>query len=110
MVVHPTVTLANTGGSETCASLKVVAKPELQRHGNKVGLVMNAPERMPEAVKEAVNCWARAHPRMAQLPNSDEQTVLPFPPKLSWDSLNGNYFFWAFGMYHGVELDGTVHT
>jgi hypothetical protein len=47
---------------------------------------------------------------MAQLPNSDEQTVLPFPPKLSWDSLNGNYFFWAFGMYHGVELDGTVHT
>jgi hypothetical protein len=35
---------------------------------------------------------------------------VPIPPKVEWDSLNGCYGFWAHGMYHGVELDGHIHT
>lgn len=29
---------------------------------------------------------------------------------LQWDALNGHYFFWHAGMYHGIELDGYIHT
>lgn len=71
---------------------------------------MRQPESIPQAVKDGVQRWARAHPRLVQAVEGGEQRELPFPPKLSWDSLNGCYFFWASGMYHGVELDGYVHT
>jgi len=30
--------------------------------------------------------------------------------ELKWDGMDGNYFFWRSGMYHGVELDGHIHT
>ncbi len=29
---------------------------------------------------------------------------------LGWDSLNGCYFFYYAGMYHGIETDGYIHT
>ncbi len=29
---------------------------------------------------------------------------------LKWDSINGNYYFIRHGMYHGIELDGYIHT
>lgn len=29
---------------------------------------------------------------------------------LQWDSLNGCYYFIRDGLYHGIELDGYIHT
>ena len=57
---------------------------------------MKQPDQIPEAVKESLKKWAQSH-------NKDI-------PEVRWDSLNGCYFFWSAGMYHGVELNGYIHT
>lgn len=55
---------------------------------------MKQPEPMPEAVIKSVN---------AKYPEVAIRDV-------KWDSLNGCYYFYRAGMYHGVELDGYIHT
>jgi hypothetical protein len=54
---------------------------------------MSAPEKMPEAVLASMT---RRYPE--------------FLKDLKWDGLNRCYFFIRAGMFHGVELDGHIHT
>ena len=57
------------------------------------GVHMSAPEKMPEAVLASMT---RRYPE--------------FLKDLKWDGLNRCYFFIRAGMFHGVELDGHIHT
>lgn len=75
---------------------------------------MNRPLEIPGAVRAAMAWWAHTHPK----PMHDDcynqggaclQCSRGYPD-LEWDGLNGCYYFWSAGMYHGVELDGTIHT
>lgn len=59
---------------------------------------MNRPESLPEPVKAGVARYCGQHG--IQTTDID----------LKWDALNRNYYFVRNGMYHGVELDGHVHT
>ena len=64
---------------------------------------MKAPNVVPEAVTKALVVWSKFH-------SSTIVKMGDMFPKLEWDSLNGCYYFWASNMYHGVELDGHIHT
>ena len=57
---------------------------------------MEKPTQIPEAVKVALERWAKFHKHSI--------------PELSWDGLMGCYYFVANGIFHGVELDGHIHT
>ncbi len=60
---------------------------------------MKKPEQVPDKVKEAIENYNRQHPEA----NLKEE-------ELQWDGLMGCYSFERSGMYHGVELDGYIHT
>ena len=55
---------------------------------------MNKPEEMPEAVIQSIENWSIFH----------NQSI----PEIFW--CNGYYGFFANSMFHGVELDGYIHT
>ncbi len=56
---------------------------------------MDMPEVMPEAVVKSIERWMLNH-------NVKDK------PDVSWC---GHYYgFKAFGMFHGIELDGYLHT
>lgn len=56
---------------------------------------MKEPEKNPK-VQEALKRWADFHKKEV--------------PELKWDSMMGCWFFIVSGMFHGVELDGYIHT
>ena len=60
---------------------------------------MKKPEQVPSAVKEAIARYNQRHPGA----NVTEE-------ELGWDSLCGYYYFTRANMFHGVELDGHIHT
>jgi len=67
---------------------------------------MKAPESLPPAVVEGVRRYCRQHQGdSGGLPDASELIA-----SLRWDGLMGCYWFERSGMYHGVELDGSVHT
>lgn len=59
---------------------------------------MREPEITPTEVTDAFNNWL------------ERKNLLESPPRLNWDGLNRCYFFWHGNVYHGVELDGHIHT
>lgn len=61
---------------------------------------MKAPDAIPEAVRAAIWRYAEQH-------NDSPKALLA---QLKFDPLMGCYFFVRAGMYHGVELDGHIHT
>ena len=67
---------------------------------------MNKPEAIPQSVVDALVRYAKQHAP------DEERTVLlaELLAALRWDAGNGCYFFIRAGMYHGVEIDGHVHT
>lgn len=56
---------------------------------------MKKPDKVPEAVEKSLEKWVKFH---------------KVTPDVNWDYLNGCYWFVHAGMYHGVELDGYIHT
>jgi hypothetical protein len=58
---------------------------------------MKEPEITPEEVTSAFASWLK-------------KKQVKDPPRLNWDGLNRCYFFWHGNVYHGVELDGHIHT
>jgi len=69
---------------------------------------MKRPEQIPEPVRAAVERWAVEHKSVRCTERSRTETVIV--PELQWDSINGCYFFVRSGMWHGVELNGYIHT
>lgn len=59
---------------------------------------MQKPEQVPQAVKDGVARYARQH------------DISPDMIDLQFDCIMGCYYFMRCGMFHGVELDGYVHT
>ena len=58
------------------------------------------PEVVPQTVTAALERYNRNHPK-----------VVPVTPEeLRFDTLCGCYSFDRNGMFHGVELDGHIHT
>ncbi len=66
---------------------------------------MNLPEKMPAEVNAALKRYAERHTR-----EDEPLTHLTMLQLVQWDALNGCYYFIRNGMYHGVELDGHIHT
>lgn len=64
---------------------------------------MTKPIAVPLAVREGVERYCRQHVGEEKPPVASELVVA-----LGWGG--DHYYFWRCGMYHGVELDGTVHT
>ena len=60
----------------------------------------NMTTQVPTAVIEAI--------KRKFLP--DVQQVARVLAELRYDSVNGCFYFWYAGMYHGVEVDGDIHT
>lgn len=59
---------------------------------------MKQPNETPEAVTAGLKRYCEQH------------SIDPKSIDLQWDSLNGCYCFTRNGMYHGIELNGYVHT
>jgi hypothetical protein len=57
---------------------------------------MKEPDEIPIDVRDALAEWAKS--RKVRVPH------------LVWDSIMGCWWFDYAGMYHGVELDGYIHT
>ena len=62
---------------------------------------MNKPAELPPAVRAAIERYASRHEGV----NAAELLAA-----LAWDSICGCYYFTREGMFHGVELDGHIHT
>ncbi len=62
---------------------------------------MKRPDSVPPAVVEGVRRYARQHQEV------DASELLA---SLCWDAVFGCYYFQRASLWHGVELDGTVHT
>lgn len=62
---------------------------------------MNRPEATPPAVVAGLERFVRQHP---------EETLAGLLERLAWDGLCGCYGFMRGSIYHGVELDGHIHT
>ena len=71
---------------------------------------MKRPDKIPAAVTESLARWAKLHPTKVADPHTGEEREVPLSPSVEWDGFNGCYFFWRHGMYHGVELNGYIHT
>jgi hypothetical protein len=71
---------------------------------------MKQPDTIPQAVRDSLVRWAKQHPSKVRDTITGEESVLPMPPSVEWDGMNGCYYFIRNGMYHGVELDGYIHT
>ncbi len=65
----------------------------------------NSNPSIPVPVKEAIDRYAKQHKL-----TTEEHVNLLSPANLRWDSLNKCFFFWRNGVYHGVEVDGYLHT
>lgn len=63
---------------------------------------MNKPERMPKEVYDAIIRYSKRH-------DANPVEMLS-PDNLKWDGIMGCYFFYRNGMFHGVEIDGHIHT
>lgn len=61
---------------------------------------MKKPEQIPQEVIVAVQKYNSQH--------SNQQPVKT--RELEWDSINGCYVFHRNNMFHGVEINGYVHT
>lgn len=59
---------------------------------------MKQPTDVPKAVLASFYKWCEDH----KVKLDDAQ--------LRWDSINGCYWFGHGGVYHGIELDGYLHT
>ncbi len=59
---------------------------------------MKEPIITPEKVTIALTKWRK------------ERNLTESDITLRWDSLNGCYYFWHDNVFHGVELDGHIHT
>lgn len=74
---------------------------------------MNKPEKLPEAVTAGIERYARQHAKSDD-PAARSVDVanlrIEILGSLSWDPLCRCYGFVRAGMYHGVELDGYIHT
>lgn len=70
---------------------------------------MKKPEKVPEAVQEAIKKWAKQHPTEAEVFGGGKKLVA-VEPLLQWDSILGCYYFYSANMFHGVELNGHIHT
>ncbi len=62
---------------------------------------MNCPESVPPAVVEGITRYARQH---------EGVEASELIASLTWVSVFGCYYFVRHGLWHGVELDGSVHT
>lgn len=62
---------------------------------------MRKPDKTPAAVREGLERYGRQH---------EGVNVAQLERDLSWDGLLGCYYFYRGDLFHGVELDGTVHT
>jgi len=67
---------------------------------------MNPPDSLPTAVLEGVRRYARQH----QGEGGGGPDAAELVAALKFDTLMGCYYFVRGGLYHGVELDGHVHT
>ena len=72
------------------------------------------PLEVPEAVHRAMCAWAAAHPN-AMHHDCDNRGGACLQcqrgyPELEWDYTMGCYYFVRNGMFHGVEVDGYIHT
>lgn len=63
---------------------------------------MKKPEFIPAAVKQGLERYGKQQGLSA--------STADLCKMLQWDALNGCYYFERHGMYHGVELDGYIHT
>ncbi len=68
---------------------------------------MQRPEVMSEAVKAAIQRYAS---NRAADEHEKCMIVIEIMQALTWDGLCGCYGFMRAGMYHGIELDGHIHT
>lgn len=59
---------------------------------------MRQPDTLPKKVLDSLSRFAQRH------------DLCVHELKVEWDSMNGCYFFWRGNVYHGVELDGYIHT
>lgn len=74
---------------------------------------MKKPEALPDAVKVGIERYARQHAKSddpAARSVEVAQLRIEILGLLSWDPLCGCYGFVRSGLYHGVELDGHIHT
>lgn len=70
---------------------------------------MMKPEKMPFPVSQAIGIWIMRHFREASVAERTSEHV-KLLADITWDSMNGCYYFVRNGMYHGVETDGHIHT
>jgi hypothetical protein len=66
------------------------------------------PAEIPDAVVEGIKRYARQHGRGN--PDRVEEIAREIVQNLHWDALCGCYFFVQNSVFHGVELDGHIHT
>lgn len=70
---------------------------------------MKQPTSVPQVVRDSLRCWGKRHAHKTT--GCDGVRVeIALDPEVRWDHMNGCYFFWYAGMYHGVEVDGHIHT
>lgn len=62
---------------------------------------MNAPAAMPAPVLEGLRRYGRQH-------SIEGEAFEAFMASVRWGL--DHYYFWRAGTYHGVELNGYVHT
>lgn len=67
---------------------------------------MKKPEALPPAVVEGIRRYCRQHAQDDSGPPVASELIAA----LQWDSIMGCYHFTRCGMFHGVELDGHIHT
>lgn len=59
------------------------------------------PDPIPSAVVAGLERFTRQHP---------SETLAGLLERLGWDALCGCFYFWRDGVFHGVEVDGHIHT
>lgn len=68
---------------------------------------MDKPERLPKEVVDAIKKYCEQHSNEPYPPNIVDMLG---PDLLKWHSLMGCYFFIRNNIFHGVEIDGHIHT
>ncbi len=67
------------------------------------------PAEIPQAVMAGIVRYATQHGSRNN-PSQEGAVLDEVVNGLQWDFMCGCYFFVRNGMYHGVELDGHIHT
>lgn len=62
---------------------------------------MKRPDSIPSEVVAGLERFARQHPT---------ETLSDLLQRLGWDPLCGCFYFMRGQVFHGVELDGHIHT